>query len=286
VRILITGDRGMLGMPTKAVLGSRHDVFGYDLPELDITDRAAVFAAVEKVKPDSIVHLAAWTDVEGAEDKDNHDRVFAVNALGTRNLVAAAEAANAEILYLSTDYVFDGEKGSPYHEWDQPNPLGHYARSKYAGELFVAAYRKHYIVRSAWLFGRGGSNFPQKILARAKKDGALKVVADQSGCPTFTVELARGLAKVVGSGRWGTYHITNGGYTTWHALAVETLRLAGMESVPVEPIPTKAAAAKVMRPRNSVLSDTFFRLEFGHRLPSWQESLALFVQELIAIGEA
>jgi dTDP-4-dehydrorhamnose reductase len=285
VKVLITGDRGMLGRAVSGVFNSRFDCWGLDQPVLDITDLERTKAQVTKYAPDCIVHLAAWTDVEGAEVKSNFDTVFKVNALGTRNIVIAAREVDAEILYLSTDYVFDGEKGSPYQEWDRPNPLGVYARSKYAGELFVSRYHKHYIVRSAWLYGRGGANFPAKIIARAKSEGELKVVADQYGCPTFTVDLARALMLLPGSGFYGFYHITNQGYTTWYDFAVETLRLAGMETVKVEPTPTKAIPSKVMRPRNSVLSDTFFRLDFGHQMPTWQEALDRYIEELIVIGE-
>ncbi|MGD0112174.1 MAG: dTDP-4-dehydrorhamnose reductase [Armatimonadota bacterium] len=256
MKVLVTGARGMLGSQVCSALALRHEVRGVDLQDFDITDAGAVRAALASNRPQFVVHCAAWTDVDGCER--DPAKAFLHNAQGTSHVAAACAEMGAKLAYISTDFVFDGENGEPYTEFDQPNPLGVYAASKLAGEEAVRRLaREHYIVRSAWLYGPSGKNFVNTILAAAAGRDELKVVADQFGSPTYSRDLAKVMADAMVAGRVmpGTYHAVNSGVCSWAELAAEALQIrgSGTRVVPIQesewPSPTKRPAYSALRSR-------------------------------------
>jgi dTDP-4-dehydrorhamnose reductase len=276
MRILITGNNGMLGRDLSAHLQARHEVFGADLPEVDITDLGLVERVFKTAKPDAVIHTAAFTAVDDCEHRPG--LAFQVNAEGTRNVAFACRDARIPMLHLSTDYVFDGRKPTPYTEDDLPNPLNVYGRSKLEGEKHVVEILKAaWIVRTSWLFGPLGKNFVRTILQRARGGNSLSVVDDQFGAPTYTVDLAGKLEEIVMKGKPGVYHVTNRGYCSWFEFAREILRQAGLSHVPLSAIPTSASDRPALRPRNSRLAHTRLESEGLGLLPTWQDALARYL---------
>lgn len=279
MRVLVTGARGMLGTDVCDVLAEEHEVRGADIEDFDITDAEATRAAVADHRPDTVIHCAAWTDVDGCEREPG--RAFAVNARGTWNLAAAAAEVGAAVVDISTDFVFDGEKGEAYTEFDLPNPMGAYGASKLAAENAVRALvPRHYIVRTAWLFGRHGKNFVGTILEAAKRRDELRVVADQFGSPTYARDLARAIAELVVPGRLmpGTVHLTNTGVCSWAELAAEALRAAG-SATRVLPISASEWDSPTRRPAYSPLRSRWLELQRLPPLREWREAVNSFVQE-------
>jgi dTDP-4-dehydrorhamnose reductase len=282
MRILVTGACGMLGRLVVQALEGKHEVIATDvLPEcerLDIVDTCSVFAAIEKHKPELVIHCAAMTDVDGCEREP--DAAFRANALGTWNLACACAANDAAIAYVSTDYVFDGDKGEPYTEFDRPNPASAYGASKLAGEQAVIELcPKHYIVRTSWVFAPHGKNFAITMLRHSETKKELTVVGDQFGSPTYAKDLAGFLASLAGSPLYGIYHYTNSGSCSWHEFAKTIIEMAGRTDVNVVPIRTEDWPTPTRRPKFSVLRH--YRLELLGRdnARSWQEATAEFVRE-------
>jgi dTDP-4-dehydrorhamnose reductase len=279
-KILITGHKGMLGrelVRTCEALGKT--AIGLDLPEVDITSRKQCEAAVFDAQPDLILHAAAFTAVDRCESEP--DLAYLVNATGTQHVALAAQALNVPLLYLSSDYVFDGAKPHPgvYDEWDAANPQSIYGKSKYAGEWFVRALcPRHFIVRISWLVGHGGANFVETMLKLAAEREELKVVSDQHGSPTFVADLAPELFRLAENGAFGTCHITNQGYTTWYDFARKIMELAG-KSTRIVPCTTEDYPRPAPRPRNSRLSPRLYENAIGIRMPSWQDGLARYLSE-------
>lgn len=282
MRILITGAQGMLGSTLAARLAGEHDVLGVDLADFDITDADATAAAMARFAPELVCHCAAFTDVDGCER--DPATAFRVNALGTWNIAAACSQTDAGMLYISTDFVFDGEKAAPYTEYDAPRPLGVYGASKLAGECHVRELaRRHFIVRSAWLFAPHGRNFVLTMLRKAREQaaGALRVVGDQLGSPTAVGDLADAIARhLVGSRQYGTYHITNAGACSWAELAAETLRLAG-SAVAVQPIAASEWSSPTRRPAYSALRHLSLEMQGRDDLRPWQAALAEVVEQAL-----
>ena len=276
MRVLVTGASGLLGqavMPALAAAG--HAARGLDLPELDVTRLESLQGAVGDFRPDWVFHLAALTKVDECEAR--RDEAFLVNGLGARHAALAAAGGGAALLALSTDYVFDGTATSPYREDGAANPRSVYGASKWAGEQAVREVGpRHVIVRTSWLFGPGGVNFVDTILARARADQPLRVVDDQRGSPTFTKDLAQGLLRLVDAARFGTYHCTNSGDCTWHDLAAHALRCAGL-AVPLERTDTASFPRPATRPAYSVLGNALFEQVTGWRMPAWQDAVARHV---------
>jgi dTDP-4-dehydrorhamnose reductase len=273
MRILITGAAGMLGHDVVEAAGA-HEAVALSRAELDITDERAVHAAMQRVRPDVVVNCAAWTDVDGAERAA--DAALAVNGVGAGVVAAMAAAYGAWTIHVSSDYVFDGYKGSPYVESDAVGPLSAYGSSKLAGEKAVAgaARDSHTIVRSSWLFGAAGSCFPKTILKLAAERPVLRVVADQTGCPTYTGHLAGALVDLAERRVPGVVHVAGGGSCSWFEFAGAIVAAAGSPST-VEPCATDEFPRPARRPANSVL-----RSERGSAvpvLPSWQEGLSAFM---------
>lgn len=272
MRVLVTGATGLLGravMPALAAAG--HTAQGFSLPEADVTRLELLQRAVDGFRPDWIVHLAAFTRVD--ESESWREEAFRVNEIGSRNAALAAAAGRAMLLALSTDYVFDGTATRPYRESDAANPQSAYGASKWAGEQAVrATHARHVIVRSSWLFGPGGYNFVDAILARAGGGERLRVVDDQRGSPTFSGDLAQGLLRLMEVARPGTYHCTNSGDCTWYELAARALELAGLD-VPLERTDTATMGRAAPRPAYSVLANARFEQVTGWRMPPWQDAL-------------
>ena len=273
----------MLGTDLQKALRGEHDlvltdVVG-DVQFLDITDTSAVMSAVGESRPDAVIHSAAYTDVDGCER--DPDKAYLVNGLGTWNVATACREFGAALVYVSTDFVFDGKKGEPYTEYDGTNPLGHYGASKLAGEKHVRELcPRHYIARTAWLYGEHGKNFPYTIMNAAKTRKELKVVADQIGSPTFTADLAATIRDLIGSPLYGTYHVTNKGSCSWCDFAKEILRLAGINDVDVQPIKAEEWPSPTKRPKYSVLRHYSLELQGRDNLRSWQDALADFISRV------
>jgi len=275
MRVFITGCKGQLGRALYEAL-TGHTLTGCDLPELDITDRAAISAAVVDFAPDVVIHAAAWTDVDGcARDPE---RAYRVNALGTQNVALACAASDAALAYVSTNEVFDGTATEPYREWDPPHPINPYARSKAAGEWFVRhLLNRFYIARTAWLYAAGGRNFPHRIIQLADERGALRVVTDEVSNPTHAPDLADALAALIQTDAYGVYHLTNAGYCSRHDFAREVLRISGREHVPVESITLEEFQRASTPPRFAPLVNTA-AAALGITLRPWQEALEEFLK--------
>ena len=275
MRVFITGCEGQLGRALFETL-TRHTVAGCDLPKTDITDREAITRAIEGFAPDVVIHAAAWTDVDGCAR--NPEKAYQVNGLGTQNVALACASSEAAMVTISTNEVFDGEASEPYREWDPPHPINPYARSKAAGEWFTRhLLTRFYIVRTAWLYAPGGSNFPHRIIELADELGRLRVVTDEVSNPTFAPDLAAALADLIETGAYGVYHLTNAGYTSRYDFAREILRIAGREDVPVERITLDAFERDSTPPKFAPLANTA-AAAMGIQLRPWQEALAAFLE--------
>ena len=276
MRILITGSAGMLGQDVVAAAADgRHEVVALARSELDITDARAVDAAVERAGPELVINCAAWTDVDGAEE--HVEAAHRVNGVGAGNVARAAAGAGAWTIHVSSDYVFDGTKAQPYLESDPVAPKSVYGASKLEGERVVAgaAPDRHTIVRSSWLFGSGGPCFPATIMRLASERDQLTVVADQIGCPTFTVDLARGLlalASGTGDPPLGILHVAGDGQCSWYEFAVQIVASAGIDCE-VRPVTTAEFRRPAPRPAYSVLRSE----RAAPALPDWREGLAEFM---------
>jgi dTDP-4-dehydrorhamnose reductase len=277
MRILITGSNGMLGRDLWAFLRARHQVLGADLPKVDITNLRLVQGAIQGAGLDAVIHTAAFTAVDDCERRP--EVAFQVNAEGTRNVAIACREASVPLLYISTDYVFDGRKPTPYLENDSPNPLNVYGASKLQGEKCVSELiPAAWIVRTSWLFGPFGKNFVRTILERARQGNSLRVVDDQFGAPTYAWDLAEKLEQIVMKGKPGIYHATNQGYCSWFEFAGEILRQTGLGHIPLAAIPTSASDRPALRPRNSRLAHSRLESEGLGLLPTWQDALKRYLE--------
>lgn len=283
MKVLVTGKTGQLGSALTALLEERgHEVAAFGSAELDVTDARVAARLVGEHRPGVIVNCSAYTAVDLAETEK--ERAFAVNAGGAENLARAAKDAGSALIHVSTDYVFDGAKASPYTELDGTSPLGVYGRSKLEGERLVAGVLKeHVIIRTSWLYGPTGRNFVRTILALASEREALNVVYDQAGTPTSTADLAGAIAIAVGkigqgSMGWGLYHYSNEGVASWYDFAVAIVEESRALGFPVkcrtvEPITTPADPSKAPRPAYSVLAKEKIKKGLGIGIPHWRESL-------------
>jgi len=276
MRCLVTGSRGLLGRELVEWLRARgEEVLGWDLPGQDITDVERTINGIHKVGPEVIFHLAAWTDVDGCE-KDQ-GRATSVNFQGTWAVALGAEELGCKLVYMSTDYVFDGRKRRPYRESDKPEPLSVYGRSKLMGEQAVArTCRCHFIVRSSWLYGRRGRSFVDTIRKKAGEQDTIEVVEDQVGSPTWAADLCQPLHRLARSDRFGVYHITNSGQASWFEFAREVVNLTGA-GCDVVPISTAQSGRPAPRPAYSVLDNRNFKRKFGHVLRPWQNALKAYI---------
>jgi dTDP-4-dehydrorhamnose reductase len=275
MKLLIAGAAGMLGRDMMLAAGNAgHEVIGFGRTELDVTDGEGVAAKIEAERPGVVINCAAWTDVDGAESDE--ESALAVNGGGAGNVAAAAASVGAAVLYVSTDYVFDGAKGSPYVETDQTAPLSAYGRSKLAGEeATAAANKRHFIVRSSWLFGIGGPNFVETMLRLAAMQNEVLVVRDQVGSPTYTWHLAYGLVRLIEGIEFGIHHMAAAGQCSWYDFAreifeqakVECKVLSGTTEMLGRPAPRPAFSALASQRRHAI------------ELPTWQDGLAGYLAQ-------
>ena len=315
MKVFVTGVTGQLGRDVMLELAGRgHEAvgsarrmpeelpkktipLGLEMPapgfvQLDLADEAAVKAAVSSLQPDAIIHCAAWTAVDAAEDEENRDAVYSANVLATKYLAEAAKVVDAKMVYISTDYVFDGQGTRPWEPDDKSYaPLNVYGQSKLDGELAVAsALEKFFIVRTAWVFGKNGKNFVRTMLNVGKMHDTVRVVNDQIGTPTYTPDLARLLADMIETEKYGTYHATNsetrpGEYISWYDFAEEIYRQAGRETRVIPVTTEEYGLSRARRPLNSRL-DKSKLLKMGFQpLPDWKDALGRYLREIGEIRE-
>lgn len=301
MKVFVTGVGGQLGHDVVNELDRRgHESIGSDIQavysgvadgsavvsvpyiSLDITDREAVAKTITEVNPDVIIHCAAWTAVDAAEDEENHEKVDAINHLGTQYIAEAAKAVDAKMVYISTDYVFDGQGERPWEPDDKCyKPLNVYGQSKLDGELAVSSMLdKYFIVRIAWAFGLNGKNFIKTMINVGKTHETVRVVNDQIGTPTYTLDLARLLVDMVETDKYGYYHATNeGGYISWYDFTKEIYKQAGMDTTVLPVTTVEYGLSKAARPFNSRLSKSKLVAAGFNPLPAWQDALSRFLKE-------
>lgn len=279
MKVLVTGAKGQLGTDLMNELAKRGiEGIGVDVQEMDITDAEACRRVIKNSGADAVIHCAAYTAVDAAED--NVDLCRRINGEGTRNVAQACKEADVKLMYISTDYVFDGQGTRPWEPDDERHPLNVYGQTKYEGELAVEELSdKYFIVRIAWVFGVAGKNFIKTMLRLGKERGAVSVVDDQIGSPTYTYDLARLLVDMIQTDKYGRYHATNEGLCSWYEFAKEIFRQAGMD-VPVTPVSSDAFPAKAARPSNSRLNKDKLSENGFERLPAWQDALGRFLKEI------
>jgi dTDP-4-dehydrorhamnose reductase len=273
MRIVITGHKGQLGQALMEVLQG-DDLLGIDLPEHDITDAQAIDATIAHFGPDVVLHPAALTDVDRCAREP--ELALTVNGLGTHNIALACRRCSAAMLLVSTNEVFDGTKGQPYYEYEPPYPINAYARSKHAGEIYTQMHlARFYIVRTAWLYARGGNNFPAKILQAADQHGQLRVVCDEISSPTFAPDLAAAISRLIRTEHYGIYHFTNQGACSRYDFARRILERAGRGNVRVEPITSDQWPRPSTPPLHCVLHN-FAGAQIGITLRHWDQALEAY----------
>ena len=297
MKVFVTGVGGQLGHDTILELEKRgYEGVGSDIQpvysgvgelivpyvQLDITDEKAVKETLERIHPDVIIHCAAWTAVDAAEEDDNIEKVHAINALGTQYIAEAARTVDAKVVYISTDYVFDGQGERPWEPDDKCYaPLNVYGQSKLEGELAVAStLEKYFIVRTAWVFGLNGKNFIKTMINAGKTHDTVRVVNDQIGTPTYTLDLARLLVDMIETEKYGYYHATNeGGYISWYDFCVEFYKQYGLDTTVIPVTTAEYGLSKAARPFNSRLEKSKLR-EAGFRLlPDWKDAVGRYLAE-------
>lgn len=280
MKVLVTGVKGQLGYDVVRELQKRgHEAVGVDIDEMDITDAAAVERVITQTKPEAVIHCSAYTAVDRAEDDTEICR--RVNVDGTENIAKICKKIDCKMLYLSTDYIFSGDGKRPWEPDDEASPLNAYGQSKYDGELALKKYvEKYFIVRISWVFGINGNNFIKTMLRLGRENGAVKVVDDQIGSPTYTYDLARLLVDMIESDRYGAYHATNEGICSWYEFAKEIFRAAGMNDVVVTPVKSGEFPVKAKRPKNSRMSKEKLVANGFSLLPAWQDAVARYIKEL------
>ena len=280
MKVLVTGVKGQLGYDVVNELTKRGiEAVGVDIQDMDITDAASVEKVIGEVAPDAVIHCAAYTAVDAAED--NVELCRRVNADGTQNIANVCKKLDCKMVYISTDYVFDGEGTRAWEPDDERHPLNIYGQTKYEGELAVQnTLEKYFIVRISWVFGVNGKNFIKTMLRIGKERGAASVVDDQIGSPTYTYDLARLLVDMIQTDKYGRYHATNEGLCSWYEFACEIFRAAGMD-VKVTPVHSdEYPAAKAKRPMNSRMSKEKLTENGFERLPEWKDAVARYLKEI------
>lgn len=279
MKVLVTGVRGQLGYDVVNELEKRGlEAIGVDIQEMDITDEASVNSVIGEAAPDAVIHCAAYTAVDAAED--NIEICRKVNADGTQNIANMCKKLDIPMIYISTDYVFDGQGERPWLPDDERAPLNVYGQTKYEGELAVQnTLDKYFIVRIAWVFGVNGKNFIKTMLNLGKTREHLTVVNDQFGSPTYTYDLARLLVDMIQTDKYGIYHATNEGICTWYEFACEIFKQAGL-NVSVAPVTADQYPAKAKRPSNSRMSKDKLEENGFEKLPTWQDALKRYLKEI------
>ncbi len=278
MKVFVTGVKGQLGHDVVNELEKRgHTAIGVDIEEMDITDKDAVKRVITQASPEAVIHCAAYTAVDAAEEQA--ELCHRVNGLGTENIAEVCKELNCKLMYISTDYVFNGQGTRPWEPDDERAPLNVYGQTKYEGELAVEALEKYFIVRIAWVFGVNGKNFIKTMLNLGKTRDHLTVVDDQVGSPTYTYDLARLLVDMIETEKYGRYHATNEGICSWYEFACEIFKKAGIE-ITVSPVSSNEYPAKAKRPQNSRMDKSKLK-EMGFKpLPTWQDALERYLKEI------
>jgi len=285
-RILVIGAKGMLGKDLVEILRSSSrvdqrldwEVFGWDIEEIDIQEEKNTVTKIESLRPDIVINIAAYTNVDGCESHD--EKAFAINAEGMRHVALGALRCRAKVVYLSTDYIFDGKKREPYLEDDPPHPLSVYGRSKLRGEQYVQEMVEDaLIVRTQWLYGKYGNNFVASVLRQAREKEVLSIVNDQVGSPTHTIDLSRAISVLIQCDARGVFHVANSDLCTWFAFGQEILKLSGMEGVKIVPISSEELGRPATRPLYSVLNTEKLKRETGMTLRPWSEALKDYLRD-------
>ncbi|CAI8728710.1 Spore coat polysaccharide biosynthesis protein SpsK [Priestia megaterium] len=277
-KVLITGANGQLGKELVELFTEKgFEVYGFGRDKMDITNQAQVQEVISTLKPNIVLHSAAHTQVDLAESEP--EQAFSINAYGTRNVAVAAEAVGAKLVYVSTDYVFDGTTDEPYNEFSPTSPLGVYGKSKLAGEQFVRdLHSKFFIVRTSWVYGKHGSNFVKTMLKLGKERKELSVVADQRGCPTYTLDLANSILELVDTGKYGIYHISNSGSCSWFEFAKAIFEEAEI-NINLTPCTTADFPRPAARPANSVFEHMSLKINDFSPIRNWKEALNSFLKD-------
>lgn len=280
MKVLVTGVKGQLGFDVVKELEKRgHTAIGTDVDSMDITDAEKVREVITAALPDAVIHCAAYTAVDAAED--NVELCRRINADGTRNIAQVCKALDIKMIYISTDYVFDGEGTQFWNPDDERHPLNVYGQTKYEGELAVESLlEKYYIVRIAWVFGVNGKNFIKTMLNLGKNRDHLTVVCDQVGSPTYTYDLSRLLVDMAETDKYGRYHATNEGLCSWYEFACEIFKQAGYDHVTVSPVSSAEYPAKAKRPSNSRMNKDKLAENGFEKLPTWQDALQRYLKEI------
>lgn len=281
MKILVTGYKGQLGYDVVNEAISRNiEAVGVDIDEMDITNQTQVNEVIKSGNYDAVVHCAAWTAVDKAEEPELLETVRKVNATGTKYIANVCKELDIPMMYFSTDYVFDGEGETPWNEYDQRNPLNVYGVTKAEGEEFVEKLDKHFIIRIAWVFGKNGNNFIKTMFRLGKERGAVSVVNDQIGNPTYTYDLAKLVVDMIQTDKYGKYHATNSGdFISWYDFACEIFKQANLD-VEVTPVDSSKFPAKAKRPKNSRMNQSELDKNGFDRLPSWQDALGRYLKEI------
>lgn len=279
MRVLVTGVKGQLGFDVVNELTKRnHIAIGVDVEEMDITDCEAVNKVIMESDVEAVIHCAAYTAVDAAED--NEELCRKVNAEGSKNIATVCKNLDIKMMYISTDYVFNGQGTREWQPDDEREPLNIYGQTKYEGELAIEELlEKYFIVRIAWVFGVNGKNFIKTMLNLSKTRDSLTVVNDQIGSPTYTYDLARLLVDMIETEKYGRYHATNEGLCSWYEFAVEIFKQAGI-TINVSPVDSSAFPAKAKRPSNSRMSKDKLEENGFMRLPTWQDALGRYLKEI------
>lgn len=281
MKVLVTGVKGQLGYDVVNELTARgHEAVGVDVQDMDITDAEAVDRVIKAAAPDAVIHCAAYTAVDAAED--NEEICRKVNAGGTQNIANVCKELDIKMIYISTDYVFNGEGERPWEPDDERGPVSVYGQTKYEGELAVQnTLEKYFIVRIAWVFGINGKNFVKTMLKLAETHDTLRVVDDQFGSPTYTFDLSKLLVDMIETEKYGVYHATNEGICSWYEFACAIFQEAGLgDRITVNPVSTAEYGAKASRPANSRMSKEKLTQNGFRKLPPWQDALKRYVAEL------
>lgn len=278
MKVLVTGVNGQLGHDIVEECQKRNiEAIGVDVEEMDITNVNQVNEVITSSHVDAVIHCAAWTAVDKAEDEVEQCRK--VNRDGTKHIVDVCEKLDLPLMYFSTDYVFDGQGEEPWHEYDERHPLNVYGKTKYEGELEVERLKKHFIIRISWVFGINGGNFIKTMLRLGKERKEVSVVNDQIGSPTYTYDLARLCVDMIQTKEYGTYHATNEGICSWYEFACEIFKQAKMDVI-VHPVDSTQFPTRAIRPKNSRMNKTELDKHGFTRLPSWQDALERYLDTL------
>jgi dTDP-4-dehydrorhamnose reductase len=280
MKVLVTGANGQLGYDVVERLKKLNiEHIGVGRKDFDLTNEEQAKSFILNYKPDVVIHCAAYTAVDKAEEE--RDLCYAVNVLGTRYIAQVCKEIDAKMVYISTDYVFDGEKEEPYEVTDTPNPINYYGLTKYLGEQEVQKnLDKFFVVRTSWVFGKNRNNFVKTMLKLGQERKEIKVVCDQVGSPTYTYDLAKLLCEMIQTEKYGIYHATNEGYCSWYEFACEIFKVAGMDDVKVIPIKSEEYLTKAVRPKYSKLSKDKLELKGFIRLPNWKDALKKYINVL------